>query len=463
MSSRDLLASLTTEQKRALLRQTLARQSGETRSAGAGASTPDRVGPTQPSFDQFLTGSDQQLSEISRFNEWVEHTTRAGRYTFELPRQDAQRPTNTVVRESGEELPVINMASYNYLGFGYDPRVLSAAKGALDRFGLGVSASPVAGGTIELHRELEQELVDFLGIPGTKASLFSSGYAVNTGSISALIKPPGHVVLDRSAHMSMIEGAQLSRGSTRMFDHNDLDDLDRVLREIRRTSQDRILVCTEGVYSVEGDIGDLRGVVSTAKRHGALVLVDEAHSILATGPDGRGVAAAQGVLAEIDLFVVTFSKGFGGVGGAVIARRDIAQYINWFARSRMFSCGLDPAVTGGLIESLRLARSGEGDERRARLHANARLLRDLLSDRVRVLAGDSWIVPVLYGPDDLTLPLTDHLQRSGLDVSIIQYPAVPRHLSRLRLFVTSEHSDDQLRGAAEIVLRAAEKFGFEVA
>jgi 7-keto-8-aminopelargonate synthetase-like enzyme len=450
------MRALSAEQKHALIRDLLQKRQAE-KSEPARTQMPDY---TRQSYDMFMLGSDPELTEIRRFDEWVESSIAAGRYTFETPRQEAQRPENTLVRENGEQLPVINMASYNYLGLSYHPEVVQAAKDALDRYGLGVSSSPVAGGTILLHRQLENALVDFLAVPGRGASLFTTGYNVNTGTLSAVIKPGGHVVLDSAAHMSLVEGAQLSRGHVHNFAHNDVADLERILRDITREGPKRIVVCAEGVYSSDGDFGDLAGIVSVARRYGAMVLVDEAHSILATGPHGRGVAAAQGVLDQIDLFVITFSKALGAIGGAVIARRDIARYISWYARCRLFSCGLDPAVTGGVLQSLRMGAGPVGDVRRERLHALSTRLRGRLRGHVRLIEGDSWIVPVIYGPDERTLLLTDYMQRAGLETSIVQYPAVPRHLSRMRLFLTSEHTPEQIDRAADIIVAAAETFGF---
>jgi glycine C-acetyltransferase len=219
-------------------------------------------------------------------------------------------------------------------------------------------------------------------------------------------------------------------------------------------------VATEGVFSADGDFGKLKEIVALCKRFNARLLVDEAHSILVAGEHGRGVAEAQGVLADIDLFVVTFSKGFGGVGGALIAKKEITQYVNWYAKCRMFSCAMDPAVTGGILKGLELAASPEGAARRARIRENADYFRALLRDRVAIRESESWIIPVHYGSERLTIPINDHLQRHGLDTSIMQFPAVPKQESRIRLFVTSEHSRPQLDRAAQIIFDAALRFGF---
>lgn len=297
--------------------------------------------------------------------------------------------------------------------------------------------------------------------PVSGVSLFSSGYAVNTGTLSALVRKNNHVVMDRAAHMSILEGAQLSRGKLSYFRHNDVAHLCAVLAGLAAGGQ-RALVCTEGLFSADGDFGALRDVVRTAHEFGARVLVDEAHSFLVAGQTGRGVAEEQGVLAEVDLLVITFSKAFGGVGGALIAPREITRYVNWYARCRMFSCAMGPAVTAGITKALEVAAGPEGGARRARARANAARLGALLHGKVDLGRSDSWIVTVVYGEEERTLPLLDFLQTEGLEASVLQFPAVPVNEARLGLFVTSEHTPEQTDRAADVVVRAAEQFGFRL-
>lgn len=268
-----------------------------------------------------------------------------------------------------------------------------------------------------------------------------------------------HIVMDSSSHMSILEGAQLSRAKLHYFDHNDADHLREILQEIT-TKNSRILVCTEGVFSADGDFGDLKRIVPIVKEFGAQILVDEAHSFLLTGKQGRGVAEEQGVLNEIDYLVLTFSKGFGGVGGALIAQKEVARYVNWYARSRMFSCALDPAVTAGVTRALELAAGTEGDERRKRLQKNAAKLRSFLNETVNIGKSKSWIVPVIYGGEDKTILLADHLLRNELEGSVMEFPAVPINEARVRLFVTSEHNDEHLSACADIMAQAGKTFGF---
>lgn len=442
--------SLTREEKRALARRLLAQRRA--------AAPVVAVDPLEQTYDQFMTSTATEPEEMRRFQAWVDAAQARGIYAFERPRAGAQRPEIELTDETGAVHRCVNLSSYNYLGFGTHPEVIAAAKEALDRYGLGAASSPVAGGTLELHRALEAELVEFLGVPDRAATLFSSGYGVNTGTISAFLKPGQRAVLDQHAHMSIVEGAHLAGARIDTFAHNDADDLARVLDAVPAGT--RTLVCVEGAYSADGDFGRLAEIVEVAKRRRAHVLVDEAHSVLLAGPNGRGVCEAAGVLDDVDLYVLTFSKALGGVGGAVVARREIITYINWYARCRMFSCAIDPAVTGGVRKALELARGDEGALRRRRLLSNAAHLRARLRAGLDIGVSESWIVPVIYGPERRTLPMAAWLNEAGVDGSVMQFPAVPRNASRIRLFVTSEHTHEQLDRAAEVLLEAGRRFGF---
>lgn len=401
-------------------------------------------------YDMFLASMDNDQTETKLFSEWIDAAQRDGVYAFEAARQEGQRTQVRTRRGDGTELSLLNFSSYNYLGYGMHPEVIAAAKEALDRYGLGAASSPVQAGTLEIHAQLERALLEFMDLPDRGVSLFSSGYGVNTGTISAVMKRRHHIVIDKSAHMSILEGAQLARSKVHYFEHNDPVSLETILKEIA-PSNTRILVCTEGVFSADGDYGKLDVIVPLAKSYGAQVLVDEAHSFGLTGARGRGVAEELGVLDQVDYLVVTFSKALGGVGGALIAKKQLARYVNWYARCRMFSCAIDPAVTAGVTRGVELLGTADGAGRRKRLHANAARMREALEGRANVGRTCSWIVPVIYGPEHLTIPLADWLQRHGLDGSCMSFPAVPINEARVRLFVTSEHTETQIRQCADIV------------
>lgn len=414
---------------------------------------------TDYTLDMFSRSVGRDHAEIRQFAKWRKLVEAADSYTFEVPHLAAQRPEVAVRRETGQEFDLISFASYNYLGYSYHPDVLAAAKEALELYGLGATGSPLLNGTFQIHKLLEDKIVDFFGQDDYGVSLFSSGYGANVGVISAFIHKGDYVVLDRSSHASLIDGAILSQGKISLFRHNDVEFLEKVLKRLDYKNS-RILVCCEGVYSTDGDYGDLKGIVEISKKYGATVLVDEAHSMLVAGENGRGVCEEQEVLDQVDMIIGTFSKSFGGVGGCLYARKDITNYVNYYARSRMFSCALDPAVTGGLVKALELAAGDDGRMKRKRIIDNANYLRSKLEGKVDIGSSTSWIVPVIYGDERLTLPLSDYLQREGIDISLMMFPAVPKNRSRIRAFVTSEHTLEQLDKGAEVLLKAAEKFNF---
>jgi glycine C-acetyltransferase len=410
-------------------------------------------------YDMFLQSRSAKPAEMNRFSNWVKEAKEDGIYAFESTRTHRQDTEITLFRETGEKLKMLNFSSYNYLGLGYHPAVIQAAKEALDQYGLGAASSPVISGTFSIHKQLELELLDFFGMEGYGVSLFTSGYGVNLGTISAFIKPGGHIVLDKAAHMCLLEGAELSKGHISYFKHNDPEDLEQVLKNIQKGHQ-RILVGIEGVYSADGDKGKIKDLLKVAKKYGAYVLVDEAHSILLAGDTGRGVSEEADVLEQVDFIVLTFSKAFGGIGGAVIAKKELTQYINWYAKCRMFSCALAPGVTGGMIKALQIARTEIGHQRRLKIKENAAYFRTLIQNHVDIGASESWIVPVHFKDDKLTLRVNDYLQRKGLDASIMQFPAAPKNEPRIRLFITSEHTKEQLDQAAVIIIETAKHFNF---
>lgn len=412
---------------------------------------------TKLTLDMFLRHQGADLSEMHQFSSWIETQKTQQCYIFESAHRNAQRPECLVQTHDGIDRKLINLASYNYLGYANHPEVIAAAKDALDTYGLGATGSPILNGTFSIHKELEQRLVQFWGKKEFDVALFSSGYGTNVGVISALMHEGDHVVLDRYAHASLWDGAILSRAKTWAFRHNDLEHLESILKNIADCGR-RILVCCEGVYSADGDYGRLSSIVALAKRYNALVLVDEAHSLLVGGPTGRGICEEQNVLDSVDIVIATFSKAFGAVGGCVWARKEIVTYLRYYSRARMFSCSLDPSSTAGILKTVNLADTADGETRRRRLLNNAKRLRELLHNDVNTGSSDSWIIPIIYGKEELTIPVGNYMQKHGLDVSLMMFPAVPKNQARIRLFVTSEHTDELLEKTAEIIRGAARFF-----
>ncbi len=360
--------------------------------------------------------------------------------------------------EQGKSL--LNFSNYDYLGFSDDAKIIEASKDALEKYGTGPAAAPLVGGMLSLHRELEEELINFLGKKDAGVTLFSSGYNAAFGSISGYMKEGDHIVLDSYIHASAIDGAIFSKANIHYFVHNNLEDLEYILKNIDNGTN-RILVCTEGIFSGDGDYGDVKGVVRVSKKYGAKVFVDEAHSILVGGKDGRGVCAEQGVLDEVDLFIGTLSKGFSGIGGFLLAKKSISNYIDYSARNRMFSGALPASVTGGALASLKMAASKEGAERRKRLKENGEYLTSLYKGKLE-LSNDkngTWIVLPIIGDEQKTIDLSNYLKEKGVWVPILIYPAAPKGRGRLRHFITCQHTKEQLEQVAKLVIEAAEKFG----
>ena len=405
--------------------------------------------------------SGKNHSEIKQFNQWRDDIIEADKYTFETPHLTPQTPEIRVRRIHGDEHDLVNFSSYNYLGYANNPEVIQAAKDALDKFGLGAPGSPLLNGTFDIHKKLEQSLTSFFGQQGYGVSLFSSGYGANIGVVSSYIHKGDYVVLDHSSHASLIDGAVMSQGTIKLFRHNDAEFLERILKRISKENR-RILVCVEGVYSTDGDYGNLKDIVTVTKNYGASILVDEAHSLLIAGATGKGVVEEFDVLGDVDLLIGTFSKSFGGIGGCVYAKNDLINYMNYYARSRMFSCALDPAVTGGIIKALELASGTDGDEKRKRIIENADYLRALLKDKVDIGTSHSWVIPIIFGDERKSLPLGDYLMKRGYDFSIMMFPAVKKNKSIIRAFVTSEHTKKQLEGCAEALIEASKEFNFGI-
>jgi glycine C-acetyltransferase len=411
-------------------------------------------------LDMFAINMSDDLEEMELFYKLYETVKGKHLYAWESTRDDSAEPEIDIVRADGEQLHVINLATYNYLGYNHHPEVIKAAQDALAKYGLGTCSSPVIGKCL-IHKQFEDALISHYNLPTHQASLFNSGYAVNLGAIQAFIKPGNCVLLDTNVHTSIAEGAKISGGTVATFAHNNMTELEALLKK-HCDSFTRVLICVDGLYSCDGDRAKLKEIVALAKQYGAFTLVDEAHSVLVAGDNGCGVCEEQDVLADVDMIVVTFSKGFASVGGAVIARKAIAQYLNIFANTRFFTCSLPPATVGGMLKILELAKTADGRARRERVKQNSEYFRGLLRGKVNLGVSDSWIVTVACGKDSTVLETHNYLQKNGLDASIMAFPAVPKNDARMRMFVTCDHSREQLDRAAAIILATASKFDFLV-
>jgi glycine C-acetyltransferase len=266
------------------------------------------------------------------------------------------------------------------------------------------------------------------------------------GFISALMRAGDTILLDQYSHASIVDGAILAKSKTVFFRHNNPLDLERKIAGVRGKK----LVVVEGVYSMDGDMCALPEILEVAKRHGARMLIDEAHSTFLFGPNGRGVAEHFGLDKEVDFHLGTFSKSLGGQGGFVAGSRELIDYVNAFARSRFFSCNLSPVLTAGLLAGLRIA--GSEPQLRATLWSNVAFLRRRFAEEgVDIGKSNSQVMPVMVNDDSRVLSVAEKIQDRGLFLNPVTYPAVPKHKSRLRISVSAAHSQADLEAAVQTI------------
>src|SRR3989442_3563448 len=300
-------------------------------------------------LSNFLAGESRApLQAPPSFTAWMQ----AGAWAVELyePELLASADARTSIRYDGKSQRVINLCSYNYLGLANHPDVVAAAHEALNTHGLGACGSPMLSGMTDLHRELETRIAKFLG--REDAMLFNSGFGGALGTISGLLRKSDVAVLDNRSHLSLRDGAVLSRCRTEKFEHNDAASLDAALSH---KSGRRQLVIIEGIYSMDGDFGKLNELTDVAVSHEASVFIDEAHSVLGCGKHGRGAAEQFGVEDRVPLIYGTFSKAFGGLGGFVAGSKETLQNLPFFSHPHVFLWAFAPVVIAGLLQTFGVA------------------------------------------------------------------------------------------------------------
>src|SRR3954452_1744499 len=402
------------------------------------------VDPAKLSLSNFLAGeSDDPLQPPSSFTNWMQ----LGAWAVELyePELLSTADARTTINYGGKPRQVINLCSYNYLGLAKHPDVLAAAHEALRTHGMGACGSPMLSGMTDLHRELEHRVAKFLN--RQDAMLFNSGFGGALGTISGLLRKSDVAILDNRSHLSLRDGAILSRCRTEKFEHNDPASLDAALS---RQKGRRQLVVVEGIYSMDGDFGNLKELIDIAHSHGASVFVDEAHSMLACGANGRGAAEKFGVEDRIPLIYGTFSKAFGALGGFVAGSTETLDYLRFYAHPYVYSCALPPVVVAGILKALEIGQ--RETELRKQLWENA----DYFHAQLRGMEIDpptstTYIMPIVIGERERMYRLGHELRRRGLWVAPVDYPAVPLNRVCFRACVTANHTRADLDEALNIL------------
>jgi 8-amino-7-oxononanoate synthase len=364
-----------------------------------------------------------------------------------IRRKGLHRSLEAIGSPQGPEVTVagrrlVNFSSNDYLSLAGDPRLAAAARAAMERHGLGAGASRLVVGDTAAHRSLERAAAEWMGAGA--AVLFNSGYAANVGVLSCLCGPRDVIFSDALNHASLVDGCRLSRARVVVYPHASLDALDALLAS---ADGRRKLVCTDAVFSMDGDLAPLPGLLELCQRHGAALLVDEAHALGVLGPTGAGLCEALGVAAQVDLRMGTLGKALGGFGAFVAGSREVVELLVNRARSLVFSTALPAALCAAGEEALSILR--REPERRAALWRNIRHLAGGLAALGLPAAPRSAIFPVVLGDPQRALDAAARLRERGLLVKPIRPPTVPEGSSRLRFALAAGHTEAHVQQALE--------------
>ncbi len=356
---------------------------------------------------------------------------------FSIVMDEIKSPTVAMIK--GKE--TILVGTYNYMGMTFDPDVIQAGKDALDQFGSGTNGSRVLNGTYKDHKDVEDALREFYGTTG--AMVFSTGYQANLGLVSAIAGKGDYIILDADSHASIYDGCSMGNAEVVRFRHNSVEDLDRRLGRIPEGAQK--LVILEGVYSMVGDVAPLVEMVAVAKKHGAMIMSDEAHSMGFFGPNGRGVYEELGLEADIDFVVGTFSKSVGTVGGFVVSNHPKFEVLRFVCRPYIFTASLPPSVVATAATSIR--KLMHAHNKRAHLWENTRTMHQGLRDMGYTLGTEtaqSAIIAVMLPDQQQAVVTWQALLEMGVYVNVARPPATPNGMFLLRCSLCAEHTPEQI-------------------
>jgi glycine C-acetyltransferase len=393
-----------------------------------------------------LTRTDPLSYLGDQLNAWRE----AGTYMRLRELESACEP---VSRFDGRE--VINLASNNYLGLTTHPKLVEAAIDAARRYGAGSGAVRTISGTMDLHMELERRIARFKNVEA--CVVFQSGFAANAGTVSAVLGPEDHVISDELNHASIIDGCRLSRAKIHVFPHRDSAAAAAKLDALRDAPGRKLLI-TDGVFSMDGDIGPLPELVAVAETYGAIMMVDDAHASGVLGRNGRGTIDHFGLHGRVDIQVGTLSKAVGVLGGYVCGSSDLIEFLYHRARPFLFSTSHPPAVAAAGLAAFDILE--QEPVRLENLWRNTRRFQKALRDAgFSTGNGETPITPIIVGQAKTAFEFSRGLFDEGLLATGIGYPTVPEGKARVRTIVTATHTDEQLDHAVEILVRVARRMG----
>jgi glycine C-acetyltransferase len=352
---------------------------------------------------------------------------------------------------------VLNFCANNYLGLADDPRLIQAAKDALDKYGFGMSSVRFICGTLDLHKTLEDRVSRFLGTEDT--ILYSSCFDANGGLFEILCVEGDAIVSDSLNHASIIDGIRLSKAMRYRYEHDDLEDLERKLLEAKAAGARRILVSTDGVFSMDGDIARLGPICDLAERYGAMVMVDDSHATGFVGPTGRGSLEHCGVLGRVDVITSTLGKALGGAsGGFTSGKREIVAMLRQRSRPYLFSNTLAPMITGAAVAAFDLLSAST--DLRDRLAENTTYFRERMTAAgFAIRPGVHPIVPVMLGDAALAGTFAERMLNEGIYVVGFSFPVVPKGKARIRVQVSAAHTREHLDRAIDAFTRVGRSLG----
>jgi 8-amino-7-oxononanoate synthase len=349
----------------------------------------------------------------------------------------------------------VMIGSNNYLGLTHDRRVMEAAKDAIDKYGTGCTGSRFLNGNLDIHELLEARLAKFVG--KEDALCFSTGFFVNQGTLGALVGRSDVIYSDRENHASIVEGTQVALGDTLRYKHNDIEDLERILKSTRE-KYDGAIIVADGVFSMSGDILNLPKIVELAKLYNCKVYVDDAHALGVLGERGEGTAQHFGLEKDVDLVMGTFSKSFASIGGFIAGTKDVVHYIKHRARPFMFSAAMSPAATATALKCLDIMETEP--EHIANLRKNAAYMsKNLKAMGYNTLNSNTPIIPLLIGDDGTAFAMTQKLSELGVFMTPVVRPAVPEGCSLLRTSYMASHTIADLDYALENLEKVGREFG----
>jgi glycine C-acetyltransferase len=397
--------------------------------------------------DDFFHFESDDLFEASEyFYEYIMDWDRKKYMVYGQPITSAPTPEFDVVdRYTNKVRKFLNFCSYNYLGYSFHPEVKKAVQDAVAKYGTGAVSAPLLSGYYDLTYQLEQTIAQF---KGQEASVvFPTGYSANLGTLSGLLRPGDVAVLDILSHASIYDGVRLAGADFKIFSHNSARHLEKVLQTLKGK---RVIVCVEGVYSMDGDLANLPEIVPVCKKYGAKILLDEAHATLIFGERGGGVGEHFGVENDIDITIGTFSKAFGAIGGFACGKLKLMWYLKMAARSYVFSCAMAPHTAAGILKVMELYNQDKSHK--VKLWENTHYMQQKLKE-AGLDIGDtkSQVIPVMTGEDIRLREVSKRIMQKGLYTGVVTFPAVSKKRTRLRLSVSSSHSKEHMDRCVDII------------